>query len=130
MERLIFSMKNECIFCKISKNEIKAEFIYENDNFFSIKDISPQIKGHSLIISKKHFKTILDMPNSLTSELIDCIKNTSFKVLKETDSDGFNLLNNNFKSAGQVINHIHFHLLPRKTGDNLSLEFKNINESS
>ena len=74
---------NHCIFCKIASGEVSSEKIYENDNFFSIFDVSPQIKGHALVISKKHFKTLLDMPNTLSLELMDCIKTTSLKLMKD-----------------------------------------------
>ncbi|MDP2628987.1 MAG: HIT domain-containing protein [Nanoarchaeota archaeon] len=111
--------KKDCTFCKISLGEIPSKKIYENDNFFSIPDIKPVAKGHSLIISKNHFETTLDMPSSLGQELLDCIKNTTLKLMKENNAEGFNVLNNNFESAGQVVNHVHFHIIPRKNGDGL-----------
>jgi histidine triad (HIT) family protein len=106
----------ECVFCKISSGEISSDKIYENDNFFSISDANQKINGHSIVISKKHFETILDLPSSLGTELIDCIKNTSLKLIKEYKMEGFNVVQNNFESAGQVVKHIHFHILPRKKG--------------
>ncbi|PIO08594.1 HIT family protein [Candidatus Pacearchaeota archaeon CG10_big_fil_rev_8_21_14_0_10_34_12] len=108
----------ECIFCKISNGEIQGEKIYENDNFFSIPDANPIAEGHSLIISKRHFATTLELPNTIGAELLDCIKSTSLILMKKYGSNGFNITNNNFKSAGQVVSHVHFHILPRKEGDN------------
>lgn len=114
--------ESECIFCKISRGEIPAEkIIYENDNFFSIPDKSPLVKGHSLVISKKHFKTALDLPIDLGTELLDCIKNTSLRVINETKAEGFNVVSNNFGPAGQIVHHVHFHIIPRKKGDNIKL---------
>ncbi len=110
-------MIQDCIFCRISSGKIPAEKIYENANFFSIPDANPKIEGHSIVISKKHFSTILDLPTSLGQELIDGIKNTSIKLMKEKNALGFNIINNNFASAGQIVNHIHFHVIPRKDGD-------------
>ncbi len=107
----------ECIFCKISNNEIAAERIYENDNFFSISDANPKVEGHSLVISKRHFETILDMPSSLGTELLDCIKKTAAMLVEKHNSEGFNVVSNNFEAAGQVVKHVHFHILPRKKGD-------------
>ncbi len=115
-------MEKSCIFCKFVKGEISCEKIYENDNFFSVLDVNPKVKGHSLIIPKKHFKTCLDLPSSLGIELLDCIKKTSLKLIKDFNADGFNIINNNFKSAGQVVNHFHFHILPRKDGDGKVLD--------
>ena len=110
----------DCIFCKMANNNSEKKF-YENDNFFSIFDMKPIVDGHSLVISKKHFKTILDMQSSLGSELLDCIKNTSLKLIKEKNADGFNVINNNFESAGQLVNHVHFHIIPRKKDDGLRI---------
>ncbi len=114
-------MNSDCIFCKIASGEISAKIIYENDNFFSIPDANPKVNGHSLIISKKHFETILDMPNSLCPELLDCIKKTALKLMKENNAEGFNIINNNFEVAQQVVKHVHFHIIPRKKNDG---EFK------
>ncbi len=114
-------MHENCIFCKIAKKEIPKEIIYENDNFLSFFDISPQIEGHTLVISKKHFETILDIPNSIAPELFDCVKNTLAKLKNKYEFTGFNLVNNNFKSAEQVVPHLHFHILPRKDGDGKTL---------
>lgn len=110
-------MKDECVFCKIAKKEISAPIIYENDNFLSFPDANPKIKGHSLIIPKKHFNTILDIPNTLGVELMDCVKNTSLILMQKHSATGFNLLSNNFESAGQVVKHAHLHILPRQKSD-------------
>lgn len=69
-------MGSECIFCKISRGEIPCPRIYENDNFFSVPDKFPTLEGHSLIISKKHYDTLLDIPSTLGTELLDCLKKT------------------------------------------------------
>ncbi len=90
--------------------------------FFSIPDINPKVKGHSLILSKKHFRNILEMPSNLGTELLDCVKYTSLKLTKEYSAGGFNIINNNFGAAGQVVDHFHLHILPRKENDNFKLE--------
>lgn len=113
----------DCIFCKIAKREVPAERIYENDNFFSILDANPVTKGHTLIISKKHFKTVLDMPNTLGPELLDCIKKTSLILMKKYDAEGFNIINNTFEVAQQIVFHVHFHILPRRKTDKKKLDF-------
>lgn len=114
-------MREKCIFCDIAEGKIPAKKIYENGNFFSIPDAHPVAEGHSLIISKKHYKTVLDIMNSLGSELLDCIKNTSIELMKNTSAEGFNLVNNNYSAAGQIVNHVHFHIIPRWKNDGLKL---------
>lgn len=113
----------ECIFCKIAKGEIPLgkDKIHENDNFISFLDINPLSEGHCLVIPKKHFKNILDFPSSLGLELSDILKESIFILVKKTKATGFNILQNNFKDAGQIIEHLHFHIIPRKKGDNLKL---------
>ena len=111
------STSEECIFCKIARGEIPSKRIYENDNFFSIPDANQVIEGHSLVISKKHFKTTLDMPNTLGTELLECIKKTTLILMDKHKSEGFNIVNNNFDAGMQFVKHVHFHILPRKKGD-------------
>jgi histidine triad (HIT) family protein len=110
-------MTEECVFCKIVKGEISVEKIYENDNFFSFPDANPIVEGHTLVIPKKHFKTFLDLPATLGTELLDCIKKTTMKLMKKYKADGFNIANNNFPCAGQAVHHVHFHIIPRKEKD-------------
>lgn len=110
-----------CVFCKLAQGN-HEKFIYENDSFFSVPDIKPAMEGHSLVISKNHFKTLLDTPDSIGSELLDCVKNTTLNVIKNTKSEGFNIISNNFPSAGQVVHHVHFHIIPRKKDDGFKFE--------
>ena len=110
-------MNKDCIFCKIAKGEISVEKIYENDSFISFPDANPILEGHSLVIPKKHFKTFLDLPNTLGPELLDCIKKTTMKLMENYKAEGFNVVSNNFPCAGQAVHHVHFHIIPRKEKD-------------
>ena len=114
-------MNDECIFCRIAKGEIPKDIIYENDNFMSFLDINPVVEGHSVVISKKHFENILEMPSSAGTELLDCVKKTAMKIMKEQKATGFNLIVNTFEDAGQVIKHFHLHILPRKKDDDVKM---------
>jgi len=107
----------DCIFCKIAKGEIPSKKILETDNFFAVKDINPKVKGHSLIISKRHYPTLLDMPSSLLGEFLDAAKRLAFKLLDEEKAEGFNVVINSYEVAGQVVPHVHLHILPRKKDD-------------
>jgi len=114
----------DCIFCKIANGGFYSERIYENGNFFSIFDHAPNIKGHALVISKKHFKNILDMPSCLGSEFLEAVKATILKLAKTYKSEGFNLVVNTNKVAGQEVDHFHSHILPRKNGDGFKIFIK------
>ena len=111
----------ECIFCKIAKGKISSEKIAETDNFFSIRDINPVSEGHSLVIPKKHFVTLLDIPNNLGKELLEITKKVSDEILGKKLGDGFNLIMNNLKVAGQLVMHAHIHVIPRKEDDKLRM---------
>ena len=113
----------KCVFCEMSEGKIPVKKIYENGGFFSIPDRNPRTNGHSLVISKRHFETILDLNSTLGSELIDCIKGTVMKLMKEKKFDGFNIMNNNFAAAGQVVKHFHIHIIPRRKKDDLEKDF-------
>ena len=114
--------KEECIFCRIAKGEIPSKYIYENHNFISFPDANPAVKGHSLVISKEHFQTSLDLPSTMGQELLDCIKKTTLNLMDNDETiSGFNVLANNFEAAGQVVKHVHFHILPRRKGDNFKV---------
>ncbi|MBS3077264.1 HIT domain-containing protein [Candidatus Pacearchaeota archaeon] len=109
----------DCIFCKIAKDEISDMKIKESDNFFAIKDKYPNAEGHTLVIPKKHFVTILDIPNTLAPELLKMIKDVASDLMDKKLADGFNVIQNNLQVAGQAIMHAHFHIIPRKEGDGI-----------
>ena len=108
-----------CVFCKIVKGEAKSEKVYEDDNFLGFLDIKQVAEGKTILIPKKHYKTILDMPSSLGDEMLDAIKKIALKLIDEGKAEGFNLLVNVYEVAGQVVPHFHIHILPRKKGDGL-----------
>ena len=112
-------MKENCIFCKIAKGEIPVEKVANTNNFFAIRDIKPKAEGHTLIISKKHFVTLLDIPNTLGEELLKITKQVSSELLDKKFGDGFNIVMNNLEPAGQIVKHAHLHVIPRKEFDNL-----------
>jgi len=108
--------KDDCVFCKIARKEIPVKLVYESENFIAFLDVHPKVKGHTLIIPKKHFVNIIDLPSDLGSELLDVIKRV-FEIRQEEGAEGFNLIMNNFPAAGQLVIHAHLHFLPRKKGD-------------
>lgn len=108
---------DNCIFCKIVNGEIPADKVLESENFIVIKDINPKTEGHSLVISKEHFRNLLDIPAYLNKEFLEVVKKVSSRLMEENSSKGFNLVMNNDPVSGQVVLHAHMHILPRKEGD-------------
>ncbi|MEK6874008.1 MAG: HIT domain-containing protein [Nanoarchaeota archaeon] len=113
--------KADCVFCKMIRGEIKVNKLYENDNFFAFPDANPKVKGHTLIIPKKHFINSMDLPSTLGIELFDAVKNVAEIHLQDKNVGGFNLVQNNFPAAGQVVMHFHLHFLPRRKDDDFRL---------
>ncbi|VVB78198.1 HIT domain protein [uncultured archaeon] len=111
----------DCVFCKIIRGEIPSTKTYEDDKFIAILDINPKTPGHTLVIAKDHFKTLLDTPTSLGCELMDAVKNVSLDLVKQGKAEGFNFIFNNGEVAGQIVPHVHMHILPRKSGDGLKM---------
>lgn len=115
----------DCIFCKIANKEIKSDLVYEDENFIGILDINPEMKGHTLVFPKNHFETILDTPSSMGNEFLDAIKKISFDLIKKEKSEGFNVVFNINECAGQIVHHVHAHILPRKKGDGMKIKMVN-----
>ena len=106
-------IKRACIFCKIVAGEIPCDKVFENEDFIVIKDANPKVEGHSLVISKKHYETFLDMPSGLYEKFLSSVKDAVDKL----GVKNFNLVLNNGEVAGQLVSHLHLHILPRKKGD-------------
>ena len=111
----------ECVFCDVAKGKKVGnnEIIMEGDNFLALKDTNQRIKGHLLVIPKKHYVTLLDIPNKLRNELLTFTKKVCSYVLDKKMGNGFDIEMNNLEVAGQVIMHAHIHILPRNEGDGL-----------
>lgn len=108
----------DCIFCKLVKGEIPCSKIFEDENFLSFLDINPLVKGHTLVIPKKHFEKYHDIDLELLSKYAQTIKKIVKAVMKGTRSEGYTLGMANSPAAGQTVPHAHFHIIPRFKGDN------------
>ncbi|MCK5460189.1 HIT family protein [Candidatus Parcubacteria bacterium] len=111
----------DCIFCKIIKGALPCYKIYENKNVLAFLDIMPVNGGHALIIPKKHYTNIEKIPENELCSLIKAVKKIGKALKQGLGVAGYNLQLNNDPIAGQIIPHLHFHIIPRKTGDGLKL---------
>jgi len=113
-------MTEDCLFCKIVKREIPSDILYEDDEVLVFLDIYPIARGHTLFIPKKHITDLYE----LKEEEIGFMRNLpkiARKLKDATGASGINLIQNNGKDAGQVIFHLHFHLIPRYSNDGLTI---------
>jgi histidine triad (HIT) family protein len=102
-----------CLFCKIASGEIPSKKVYEDANVIAFLDINPRNPGHTLVIPKKHFVTLLDMPEREVGKLFESTRIVAMAVKNGTNADGLSLVQLNGKAAGQVVTHVHVHLIPR-----------------
>ncbi len=107
----------DCIFCDIIEGKAKAEILYQNENIISFLDIRPVNYGHSLVIPKKHYDNFQSVPEIEFIHLMKGLQFIASAVVKSVKADGFNLIVNSGKAAGQTIFHFHFHVIPRFTND-------------
>lgn len=105
-------MSEECLFCKIAAGDIPAKMVYEDEKLVVFHDINPQAPQHLLIVPRKHIRTTLDLTTA-DNELIGHIHQVAGKLAHDLGfaDDGFRLVNNCNADGGQVVWHIHFHLL-------------------
>lgn len=107
----------DCIFCSIVKGEIPAARIFEDDEVLVFMDIGPIIKGHVLIIPKKHYDPVTETPDDILARLHLTAKKMARAQMNGLGADGVNILQNNGKASGQEVPHIHVHVIPRFNDD-------------
>ena len=104
------------IFTKIIQGKIPCEKIIETDSEISFLDINPCAAGHTLVIPKLEVERLEDLPETQTMSLMRTIQQVAKAVSTAFDGIDYNLILNNGVNAGQVIEHVHFHVLPRAEG--------------
>ncbi len=111
-----------CIFCKIAKKDVEALVIYEDERVMAFLDIRPLSKGHTLIIPKEHYESLLDVPEDLMGDILKVIKVVCEK-LKRLGAKGFNIVTNIGEVAGQEVMHAHIHVIPRYSKEEKPITF-------
>ena len=113
----------DCVFCKIVEGKIPSAKVYEDDTAISFLDMLPANKGHCLVIPKKHYETLLDIPDEELANLIKTVKKVTKALSLSIGNGSFNIIMNNGKIAGQLVNHAHIHIIPRFKGDRLRIKW-------
>ena len=116
----------DCIFCKIVKGEIPGERMYETDKSVAILDLFPLNKGHVLVIPKKHYEKLLEIPLEEFQDMIQVAYKVAQGMVKALNPDGYHLLMNNGKASGQEIDHSHLHIIPRFSDDGIKFGWRHL----
>ena len=108
---------DDCIFCKMVAGQIPVTKIYEDKVVLAFLDIGPLSDGHTLVIPKQHFEKLHECPAEVLGPVASRLGKIAKAVAGAMDSEGYNVLCNNGRAAGQLVEHLHFHIIPRNTGD-------------
>lgn len=110
-------MSADCTFCKIVRGEIPAQKIYEDDSSFAFLDIHPLADGHTMVIPKAHYEKLEDMPLQKAGKIFEAVRKVTEAVQKALNAPATTIGINNGKAAGQVVPHVHIHIIPRFPSD-------------
>ena len=113
----------DCLFCKIIAGEIPCFKLFENDETLAFMDINPANEGHALVIPKEHASDVHAVSDSAITATIKTAKKIAAAIDKTLNPDGLNLLQCNGPAAAQSVFHFHMHVLPRRDGDELKLNW-------
>lgn len=112
---------DECIFCDIyvKSDKTASNVLFEDDLVIAFLDINPISKGHTLVIPKEHITHYEDLSKETAEHLASILQIMAPKVVSGVQADGYNLVLNNNEVAGQIIPHLHWHIIPRFKNDKL-----------
>jgi histidine triad (HIT) family protein len=109
----------DCIFCKIINGELPSSKVFENDKVTAFLDINPVNPGHVLVVPKKHVENLSEVDEENLKEVILAIQKVANGITKALGVNGFNVMQNHGVVAGQIVPHLHWHIMPRKEDDGL-----------
>ena len=115
---------SDCIFCKIANGEIPSNTIYENEDFRVILDNGPATKGHALVLPKKHYADLFEIPDDVLAGAVQTGKIVASMLKDKLGCDGVNFVQNNGAAAGQTVMHYHLHVIPRYENDGQHILWK------
>lgn len=112
-------LSNKCVFCGIVKGDIPCTKIYEDEDVLAFLDINPIAENHTLVIPKKHYVNLYDIPENELKHLLVAAKRITLQFQNDHGVQGVNVLHASGVEAQQSVFHFHLHVVPRKQGDGL-----------
>jgi histidine triad (HIT) family protein len=112
----------DCVFCRIVAGEMPAWIVDQDDHTVAFLDINPVNRGHLLVLPRRHCSSLADLPTALHAPLMAAVRRLAMAIGPALGAGGCNVFVNNGTVAGQVVDHLHFHVLPRFPGDGIVFE--------
>jgi histidine triad (HIT) family protein len=114
---------DDCVFCAMVAGKIPVAKVYEDQAVLAFLDIGPLSDGHTLVIPKEHCARMHECKPELLGEVGSRLGRIAGAVAAAMKADGYNVLCNNGRAASQVVDHLHFHIIPRRAGDGVFTEW-------
>ena len=112
-----------CVFCRIVSGQIPSARLIETDSAIAFLDINPIAPGHTLLVPREHAATMADASPALISAAAAELPRLTRAILAATGAKGLNIIQNNGREAGQLVDHVHFHLVPRSAEDAIRIHW-------
>ncbi|MDR1050741.1 MAG: HIT domain-containing protein [Deltaproteobacteria bacterium] len=112
----------KCIFCEIADGRIPSIRVYDDPDFIVFMDINPVTAGHCLLVTRKHYETMLDVPDDLLARALPLARTIAEAATLGVGARGFNIISNNGECSGQAVAHWHVHVIPRSDIKELPLK--------
>lgn len=116
----------DCLFCKIVSGEMPSRKVYEDKDVLAFLDINPANPGHTLVVPKKHAEMIFDADDETLEKSIVVAKVIARRLKERLNADGVNVMQNNGRHAGQIVSHIHLHVIPRFADDRIVISYPRV----
>ncbi len=114
----------DCTFCRIARGDIPCHKVHQTEHGLAFLDIGPLAEGHLLWIPRTHIASLDDLTESQASDLCRSLPRLGQALRAALSAEGYNVLQNNGRVAGQEVMHLHFHLIPRTRGDGLGYRWR------
>lgn len=115
---------SDSIFSRIIRGEIPCHRVYQDEWVLAFLDINPVARGHTLVVPKEPAATMADLSDPAAAGLGRALPRLCRAVMKATGASAYNLLQNNGAEAGQEVEHVHFHIIPRTATDGLRVTWR------
>jgi histidine triad (HIT) family protein len=112
------------IFARIVAGQIPCQRVFENEHILAFLDVNPLAEGHTLVLPKRSVARFEDLTADEAAELGRHLPTLARKIVAATGAEGFNLLTNSGRIAGQEVQHVHVHIIPRRAGDGLGYRWR------